>query len=55
MAFFDGFEMNDTNYCLYPREEDVFDPILNLDDGASRISFTDISQDVVIGNNEDAL
>lgn len=54
MAFFDGFEMNDTNYCLYPREEDVFDPIL-LDDGASRISFTDISQDVVINNNENVL
>lgn len=55
MAFFDGFEMNDTNFCLYSRGEDVFDPILGLDEGASRISFTDISQEVVIGNNENSL
>lgn len=46
--------MNDTNYCLYPREEDVFDPILSLDDGNSRMSFTEISQDVVL-HNENAL
>lgn len=46
--------MGDTNYCLYPREEDVFDPILSLDEENSRISFTDISQDVVI-HNENAL